>query len=128
MVGIQLRNMTRRADPRIRDQNIDWSKFGVDSLGRVLYRVGVTNIRSNGNSAALNGRDDLIKQILSTRYQSESRTARGNLQRQTFSDPGRGAGYHDSLVCPESHVIYHFPFVISHLPLKTKLVVPQNEK
>jgi hypothetical protein len=114
MVGIQLRDMTRRTDACICYQNIDWAKLRVDSLCRIFHRVCVTNIGSNGNSAPLNCVNDLVKQILPARHETQPRTARGNLQRQTFSDSGRGAGYHDSLVCPEAGINGHISLDIFH--------------
>jgi hypothetical protein len=115
---IELRDVTRRSDSRIRNQNVYRPKLRANTISRSSHRIRVANIRGNRKrllSTQSNYIDDLVEEVLTPSYQTKTRTARSNGERQTFPDPGRGPGDHDGLVCPETRIIGHISFDISHL-------------
>jgi hypothetical protein len=114
--------MIGRADAGVCDQDIDWPKLLAHSIRSHLHGLCITNISHDGNGAALHATDNLVQQTLPPSQQTKTRPASSNRQRQTSPDPGRGTGNHDGLVCPETRIIAHISFDISHLSFSKRLV------
>ena len=117
----ELRDMTRRSDSRIRNQDIDRPKLCANLTGRGFHRVRVANVgreRSRLAAAHANRINDLFEQVLSSGQQPQLCAAGGKLRCQTFTDTGRGSGYHHGLVCPKAGFIGHFPFAVCHLSFR----------
>jgi len=91
----------RSADSCVGDENIDWPKLFTKTISSFSYGFRIADVRRRCHRldvSLLRLVYDFAEKIFAARQQRELPATRGNLQRETSSDPGRGPGNHHDFI------------------------------